>query len=592
MGLKDTFTNTGKMVVDELQRAAEPDARSVDNHPSRTDSRFTRTARRGTADKHFPNEKKLDRYWEIYQEVPIIRHPIRSFASEVVSPGYYVDTDNEELKEELEDWLSHSAIVDGEVGKDFSILLKKAQIQREVKGTSLCEKVSAEDGNLYGFKLMRPETVRAFTKPGQTVLLPPDYEPDDLEDESEGLMEQLIQKQDFYRNDEDEIAAYVQLDDVISDQSDDGYYIPFTRDEVIKLTRDADTGEIFGESRITAVEDRLNSLLKKLDDADKAIESTASPLQLFKFGVGEEGPWAPEEIAAFMNEHKQSEFEPGMKQGVQGDVTVEEYGGEVPNVGEFLEWDLNWIMSEMPMPKYALGGYTSDVNQFVSRSQSARLENQKKEARTEISNEWTPVLEEKAEEMGYDPDDVNALVIGEDPSDMGLEDVLRQDFSEEKGGVVFQGVVDEELLAKRIERGWLDVSPRIIHTSGEVDDRGVKHPKNIRRFDNLSLVSKGAAPSNEVTTGEAEELSAEEIQSCFEDEPEIESAEFEKFGELQSDIKYEDYLYNSPQGAEGASQQFGCEGYHKHDIDGETWYMPCENHDKFLANIKEKSVFP
>lgn len=427
MGLKDTFTNTGKMVVDELQRAAEPDARSVDNHPSRTDSRFTRTARRGTADKHFPNEKKLDRYWEIYQEVPIIRHPIRSFASEVVSPGYYVDTDNEELKEELEDWLSHSAIVDGEVGKDFSILLKKAQIQREVKGTSLCEKVSAEDGNLYGFKLMRPETVRAFTKPGQTVLLPPDYEPDDLEDESEGLMEQLIQKQDFYRNDEDEIAAYVQLDDVISDQSDDGYYIPFTRDEVIKLTRDADTGEIFGESRITAVEDRLNSLLKKLDDADKAIESTASPLQLFKFGVGEEGPWAPEEIAAFMNEHKQSEFEPGMKQGVQGDVTVEEYGGEVPNVGEFLEWDLNWIMSEMPMPKYALGGYTSDVNQFVSRSQSARLENQKKEARTEISNEWTPVLEEKAEEMGYDADDVNALVIGEDPSDMGLEDVLRQE---------------------------------------------------------------------------------------------------------------------------------------------------------------------
>lgn len=431
MGLKDTFTNTGKLVVDELQRAAEPNARSIDNHPSSTSGRFTRTARQGAADKHFPNENKLERYWEIYKEVPIIRHPIRSFASEVVSPGYYVDTDNEDLKQELEDWLSHSAIVDGEVGKDFSILLKKAQIQREVKGTSLCEKVSAEDGNLYGFKLMRPETVRAFTKPGQTVLLPPDYQPDELEKESEGLMQQLLQKQDFYKTDGGEIAAYVQLDDVISKQTNDGYYIPFTRDKVIKLTRDSDTGEIFGESRITAVEDRLNSLLKKLDDADKAIESTASPLQLFKFGVGEEGPWAPEEIAAFMNEHKQSEFEPGMKQGVQGDVTVEEYGGEVPNVGEFLEWDLNWIMSEMPMPKYALGGYTSDVNQFVSRSQSARLENQKKEARTEISNEWTPVLEEKAEELGYDPNDVNALVIGEDPSDLGLEDVLRQKGVEE-----------------------------------------------------------------------------------------------------------------------------------------------------------------
>jgi len=79
------------------------------------------------------------------------------------------------------------------------------------------------------------------------------------------------------------------------------------------------------------------------------------------------------------------------------------------------------------MPKYALGGFTSDVNQFVSRSQSARLENQKKEARKEISNEWTPVLKDKAEELDYDPDEVNALVIGEDPSDMGLEDVLRQE---------------------------------------------------------------------------------------------------------------------------------------------------------------------
>jgi len=428
MGLKDTITNTGNLVAEELQRAAEPDARSVDNHPSElsTDN-FTRTARSGKADKHFPNEQKLDRYWQIYKEVPIVRHPIRSFASEVVSPGYYVDTDNEDLKEELEEWLQHCSIVDGEVGKDFSMLLKKAQIQREVKGTSLCEKVSTQDGELYGFKLMRPETVRAFTKPGQAVLLPPDYDPEEMVDNNDGIMRNLINNQDFYRNDEEEIAAYVQLDDVVTNQSDDGYYIPFTRDEVIKLTRDTDTGEIFGESRISAVEDRINSLLKKLDDADKAIESTASPLQLFKFGVGDDGPWSPEEIAGFMNEHKQSEFEAGMKQGVQGDVTVEEYGGEVPPVGEFLEWDLNYIMSEMPMPKYALGGFTSDVNQFVSRSQSARLENQKKEARKEISNEWTPVLKDKAEELDYDPDEVNALVIGEDPSDMGLEDVLRQE---------------------------------------------------------------------------------------------------------------------------------------------------------------------
>lgn len=161
-------------------------------------------------------------------------------------------------------------------------------------------------------------------------------------------------------------------------------------------------------------------------------------------------------------------------------------------------------------------------------------------------------------------------------------------YSDEKQGVVFQGVVDEELLAKRINRGWLDVSPRIIHTKGEVDERGIQHPDKIRRFDNLALVSKGAAQSNEVMTGEAEELSVEELQSCFDDGPEIEDSEFEQFEELQDGIKYENYLYNNPEGAEGAAQGLGCEGYHKHDLDGATWHMPCENHDKFLANMKEK----
>lgn len=424
MGLKDTFNRTGKAVVEELQRAANPDARSVDNHPSAHSSNFSMTTRRGKVDKHFPNEKKLARYWQIYQEVPIIRQPIRSFASEVVSSGYYVDTEDEDLKEELEDWLAHCAIVDGEVGKDFSILLKKAQVQREVKGTSLCEKVSTEDGNeLYGFKLVRPETIRAYTKPGQTVLLPPEYDPDSaMENAKTGLMRNLISDQDFYTNEEGETAAYVQLDDAVSQQSD-GNYIPFTRNEIIKLTRDSDTGEIFGISRLAAVEDRLNSLLKKLDDLDKSIESMSSPFQLFKFGQAED-PWSPEEISSFMAEHEPSEFEPGMKQGVQGDLSVETVEGTVPPIEQYLEYDLNWIIAEMPMPKYALGGFTSDTNQFVSRSQSARLENQKKEARTEISNEWTPVLKEKAKELGYNPEQVNALVIGEDPSDMGLTEIM------------------------------------------------------------------------------------------------------------------------------------------------------------------------
>lgn len=418
MGFRDTLQDYSNTVVAELQRASgQPEARSVDDITG-TSARYNRVARSGSADKHYPEREDLQRYWEIYKEVSIIRDPIRSFASEVVGPGYYVETDNEDLKEDLEEWLGHSSIVGGEIDKDFSFLLKKAQIQREVKGTVFCEKVTDRDGDLYGFKLMKPETVRAFTKPGQTVLLPPDYDPDEAEETSGGILQNLIQDQQFYTTEDGDVAAYVQLDETITG-SDDGYYIPFTREQVLKLDRDSDIGSIFGESRIAAVEDRLNSLLKKLDDNDKAIESVSQPFQLFKFG-SEESPWEPEEIASFMNEHSQEQFEPGMKQGVQGDLSVETVEGEVAPITEFLDWDLNWIISEMPMPKYALGGFTSDVNQFISRSQSARLEKQVQEARDEIENEWTPVLEQKAEELGYDPDELGGLVIGEDPEELNL----------------------------------------------------------------------------------------------------------------------------------------------------------------------------
>jgi hypothetical protein len=163
-------------------------------------------------------------------------------------------------------------------------------------------------------------------------------------------------------------------------------------------------------------------------------------------------------------------------------------------------------------------------------------------------------------------------------------------YSEEKNGVIYQGVVDEELIAKRISRGWLDVSPRIIHTEGEVTENGLKKPDKIRRFDNLAIVSRGAAPSNEVDSGESEELDVEELQACFDKGPNFEEGELETFTEeLQDNINYKQYLYNSPEAAEGAAQGLNCEGFHKHGIDGGTWYMPCENHDDFLANVKTKS---
>lgn len=428
MGFVSELSDFGRQVVAEMQLAAgDPEPRSVEKNLS--------SVRSGSVDQHAVDKKKLERYWDLYKEVPIIRNPIRSFASEVVAPGYYVETQNEDLKKDLEEWLHNSAIVDGEIDKDFRHLLKKATIQREVKGSAMAEKVMDEEGNLYGFKLIRPETVRAFTFPGQSMLLPPDADIDGSDQNG------YFSGRDYYTTEDDEAAAYVQLTSSFNNyDGNKSGYIAFTRDKIIKLTRDADTGEVFGTSRLHAVEDRLESLLKKLDDNDKAIESVSHPYMLFKLGTGDQGPWAPEKIEQLAREHEQERYEPGLKQFVQGDVDVDQISGDVADIESFLNFDVNWIISEMPLPKYALGGFEEDVNQFVSRSQETRIEKQIQEAREEIQDEWTPILEEKAEEMDYDPEEIEGLVIGEDPENFTLKDVKeteKQNKNRGEGGTNF-----------------------------------------------------------------------------------------------------------------------------------------------------------
>jgi hypothetical protein len=44
--------------------------------------------------------------------------------------------------------------------------------------------------------------------------------------------------------------------------------------------------------------------------------------------------------------------------------------------------------------------------------------------------------------------------------------------------------------------------------------------------------------------------------------------------------------YSTIEEAEKAAEDIGCEGYHTHDFEGDTWYMPCETHN--LAEIGPK----
>jgi len=89
---------------------------------------------------------------------------------------------------------------------------------------------------------------------------------------------------------------------------------------------------------------------------------------------------------------------------------------------------------------------------------------------------------------------------------------------EDDVGVVYEAELDDADLAKKVENGRLEVSPRIYHpqTSDlEQDDDDAYLIDEAREARHLALVQRGAAPSNSVAPGEAAALSAADLQAML-----------------------------------------------------------------------------
>lgn len=346
---------------------------------------------------------QMRKYWRQFETTPIIRKPITSFASRVTEPGYFIEStqlEEEEVKQ-LGEWLDQAAILEGKPGRDFRLLAKKAIVQREVRGTSLIEVApdKSDEDRIAGLKLINPETMEAVTRPTQSILMAPDdierYE-NAPEAESSGAAAWL---QDVLETSQTHFGTPIDADNDTGDMK-----IGFRRDEIIPLARDADVGEVFGTSRIEAVSERVDGIKQKLSDNDEAIASKAYPLYLFTFG-NEENPWSSSDIASFMQAHEMENFHPGMKQGVRGDVEVQTISGEVADIAEYLQFDLRWVMSAMPMPMFVLGSFeTQTVGQVSGVAQQQDINRQIKEARRELEEEFTPVIRKVAMQQGVDED--------------------------------------------------------------------------------------------------------------------------------------------------------------------------------------------
>jgi len=91
-------------------------------------------------------------------------------------------------------------------------------------------------------------------------------------------------------------------------------------------------------------------------------------------------------------------------------------------------------------------------------------------------------------------------------------------------GIVYEAEVDDEEIAEKIQRGRLEVSIHAVHAVGGHTDDGAMIVENIRFLD-LSVVPRGAAPSNSVKSGESPaealaSLSTDDVAEMLEDDDE------------------------------------------------------------------------
>lgn len=331
-------------------------------------------------DVNRPPRDDLQKYWRLFETVPIIRQPITNLSSEVIEPGWFVTAEDDSTADTLTEFLEQAAIVEGEVDRNFSELVRKIVVEREVRGTALVEKVTDDNGNIVALNPLQVSTFEIYTKPGTSILL----SPDDTDINGAKL------------TDNGEASAYVQFDNKFS-KWDDRPEKRFTRNDIIKVTRDADIGEVFGTSRIESVAQRANGLMRKLDDNDDAISTKAWPIIVFQ-GGNEENPWTLDEMEDFMEAYKDENLTPGTMTGVTGEMSIETFSGEVADIGEAVQTDVNMIISNMPGPKYSLGGFSESVGQAVAGAQERQYKKLVRDIRRELEDRITPVLEEVAEQ--------------------------------------------------------------------------------------------------------------------------------------------------------------------------------------------------
>lgn len=403
------FQNFRNRVAELINTDSEPEPRGYAGEEQPTGTIV------GNYLENNPPQKDLNEYWQLYRDVGIIQQAIDNFASEVVEPGWYITADSQETADELLEFMENVAVVNNSWNENFTVLAYKMVIEREVRGTVFLEKVYDDQGRPKALYPLQNDTITIYTKPGKAMLPAPH------DDVAEPSSVKIGGESRIPRTPDGLTGAYVQFDD-LKPRWNHREEVVYTREDVIKWVRAADIGSPRGNSRIRSIQERTEGWLQKVQDNDAAIRSKAWPMIIFQMG-SEDNPWSKDQIENFIQHYEDENLEPGLMQAVSGDVDVEEFAGETADIEATLQHDISTIMSGLPGPVYATGGFSQNVAPAVAQAQQRQFIKEVKYARRRLEEKIEPFLREVAEEYGLDAPDSVEFHVKRPHGDIAPEDV-------------------------------------------------------------------------------------------------------------------------------------------------------------------------
>lgn len=406
-----------------------------------------------------PETGEIEDFVADYKQCPLVSIPLDNFASDVMEPGIRIelpdeDSSDSELDDDLEDWLSEAAIIGGEFGGDTATLMESQVRDNRLRGTGMTEVVydNAEQKNaIAGFLNFQSETVAAYTRPGKSILIQPDDTDIEIDQHNRSVPATTPAG---------EAAAYVQYDDYLGSEKGE---VPLSTEDVVKIVNNPDTGAIMGRSDIEPVHDRVRGLLQKLTDVDEAIAAKAYKFWLFQLG-SEDDPMDQDKAEKFMNAHSDDEWEPGNKQAVSGNVSIETISGEVPEVWDSFDFDVQFILSSLPTPKYRTG-FSDNINRDVAKRQQEDYEDAIANERRKLEAAWQPVIQRKANELadGEEAPDVKLVIEPEeDESPLANPNFDASEFKAAMSGLKQAapgGAVEQVITPEAIVETFLKLDP-------------------------------------------------------------------------------------------------------------------------------------